>query len=76
LVWRQTRNDIFFLLVALITILKLRHGYQEKSKIFGTYSACASQRSNGINHTYFTAIPQEFRKNGWKFDENLPHGRS
>jgi hypothetical protein len=24
----------------------------------------------------FTAIPQEFRKNGWKFDENLPHGRS
>jgi hypothetical protein len=56
LVWRQTRNDIFFLLVALITILKLRHGYQEKSKIFGTYSACASQRSNGINHTYFTVI--------------------
>jgi hypothetical protein len=24
----------------------------------------------------FTAIPQELRKNGWKFDENLPHGRS
>jgi len=24
----------------------------------------------------FTAIPQEFMKNGWKFDENLPHGRS
>jgi hypothetical protein len=23
-----------------------------------------------------TAIPQELRKNGWKFDENLPHGRS
>jgi len=23
-----------------------------------------------------TAIPQEFMKNGWKFDENLPHGRS
>jgi len=25
---------------------------------------------------HFTAIPQEFRKNGWKFNENLPHGRS
>ena len=24
----------------------------------------------------YTAIPQEFEKNGWKFDENLPHGRS
>jgi hypothetical protein len=24
----------------------------------------------------FTAIPQEFKENGWKFDENLPHGRS
>jgi hypothetical protein len=25
---------------------------------------------------FFTVIPQEFRKNGWKFDENLPQGRS
>jgi hypothetical protein len=22
-----------------------------------------------------TAIPHEFEKNGWKIDENLPHGR-
>jgi hypothetical protein len=31
------------------------------------------EHEHGIS---FTAIPQEFRKNGWKFDENLPHGRS
>jgi hypothetical protein len=30
---------------------------------------------NGEDQMNDTAIPQEYGKNGWNFDENLPHGR-
>jgi hypothetical protein len=47
---------VSFFWFALNTNLKLQHVYQEKSKIFGTYSAFGSQICNEVNHTSFTVI--------------------
>jgi len=43
---------------------------------FGSTNTLTINVSGRYGTIEYTAIPQEFRKNGWKFDENLPHGRS